>query len=406
MSNRWLAVFLLTTSLFAQDWTQWRGPNRDGAAPAFREPKAWPERLQLLWKQEVGLGYANPVVVDDRVYVHTRQGGNEVVQALSLASGKEMWKHSYPAPYKMVSAAAPHGEGPKSTPVAAEGRLFTFGISGVLAAWDLKTSQQVWAKDFTKEYPTTWPEFGVAMSPIVDRGTVIAHVGGDKEGMLAAFAVANGQVKWSWKGDSPAYASPVIATFDGVRQLVTQSRENIVSLDPATGAVLWKIHFTTEYEQNIITPIMYKDTVILSGLDKGVVAMRPKKAGGNWTTDQVWTNKDLPQYMSTPVLAGDYLYGMTHKKRGAYFCLDARTGATQWVTAGRDGESAALLSAGDSVLILNPDGELLVIRKNPKAFELVRKYKIADSATWAAPAVTGQRLLIKDVTTLALWRIE
>ena len=158
--------------------------------------------------------------------------------------------------------------------------------------------------------------------------------------------------------------------------------------------------------QNIITPILYKDTLILSGLDKGVFAIRPKKSGNVWTTEQVWINNDLPQYMSTPVIAGDYLYGMTHKKKGAYFCLDARTGVTQWVTAGRDGGNAALLNAGDSVLILNPDGELLVLRKNPKAFEPVRKYKVAESATWATPSFAGQRLLIKDVNTLALWRIE
>jgi len=410
MSHRWPAVFLLTLLLAltaaAQDWTQWRGPNRDGAVPAFREPKTWPERLQTVWKQDVGLGYSNPVVVEDRVYIHTRQGGNEVVLAFDLKSGKEMWKQSYPAPYKMVSAAAPHGEGPKSTPVAADGRLFTFGISGVLAAWDLKTSKQIWAKDFTNQYKETWPTFGVALSPVVDHGVVIAHVGGDKEGMLAAFAVGTGEVKWSWKGDGPAYASPIVVTLSGTRQVVTQSRDNIIGVDVANGALLWKIPFTTEYVQNIITPILYKDTLILSGLDKGVFAIRPKKSGNTWTTEQVWINKDLPQYMSTPVLAGDYLYGMTHKKKGAYFCLDARTGTTQWVTEGRNGDNATLLNAGDSVLILNPDGELLVLRKNPKAFDLVHKYKVADSATWATPAFAGQRLLIKDVNTLAMWRIE
>jgi outer membrane protein assembly factor BamB len=390
----------------AEDWPQWRGPNRDGAATALREPKAWPERLQQVWKMDVGIGYANPLVIGARVYLHTRQGGNEVVACFDLETGKQIWKQSYPAPYKMNSAAAGHGEGPKSTPVAAGGRLFTFGISGVLTGWDLATGKQLWGHDFTKEYSETWPDFGVAMSPLVDGNLVIAHAGGNKEGMLAAFDTATGAVKWSWKGDGPAYASPIVVDLGGARQVVTQSRDNIVGVAVSNGQLLWKIPFTTAYTQNIITPVLYKDMLILSGLDKGVFAIRVKKTGTTFSTDKVWENADLPMYMSSPVIAGDYLYGMTHKKKGAYFCLDARTGATQWVTNGRDGDNAALLTTASSLLILNQAGELLVVKQNPKAFEMVRKYQVADSATWAEPSVAGQRLLIKDVNTLALWRIE
>jgi outer membrane protein assembly factor BamB len=401
-----LTLLLSATTIFSQDWPQWRGPNRDGAAAFFREPKAWPERLQQVWKIDVGIGYSNPLVIGNRVYLHTRQGGNEVVACFDLDSAKQIWKQSYPAPYKMNSAATAHGEGPKSTPVAAGGRLFTFGISGVLTAWDLATGKQIWGHDFTKEYKETWPDFGVAMSPVVEGNLLIAHAGGNKDGMLAAFDVATGAVKWSWKGDGPAYASPIVVDLAGTRQVVTQSRDNIVGVAVANGELLWKIPFTTAYTQNIITPVLYEDTLILSGLDKGVFAIRLKKTGGTWSTEKVWENADLPMYMSSPVIAGDYLYGMTHKKKGAYFCLDARTGATQWITSGRDGDNAALLTTPSSILILNDAGELLVLRKNPKNVDIVHQYKVAESATWATPSFAGQRLLIKDVNTLALWRIE
>ena len=425
-----LALLFSATTISSQDWPQWRGPNRDGAAASFREPKAWPERLQQVWKIDVGIGYSNPLVIGNRVYLHTRQGGNEVVACFDLESAKQIWKQSYPAPYKMNSAAASHGEGPKSTPVAAGaiqansasrfagGRLFTFGISGVLSAWDLATGKQIWGHDFTKEYKETWPDFGVAMSPVVEGNLLIAHAGGNKDGMLAAFDVANGAVKWSWKGDGPAYASPIVVDLAGTRQVVTQSRDNIIGVAASSGELLWKIPFTTSYTQNIITPVLYKDTLILSGLDKGVFAIRLKNAGGTWSTEKVWENPDLPMYMSSPVIAGDYLYGMTHKKKGAYFCLDARSGATQWVTSGRDGDNAALLTTPSFILILNDAGELLVLRKNPKNVDIVHQYKVAESATWATPSFAGesgggvrldgagQRLLIKDVNTLALWRIE
>ena len=400
-----LLLFLLMFAS-ATDWTQWRGPNRDGSVPTFREPKAWPERLQRVWRRDVGIGYSNAIVVGNRVYVHTRLGGNEVVAAFDLDTGNPVWKKDYPAPYKMNSAAASHGEGPKSTPAAADGRLFTLGISGVLAAWDLTTGKQIWAKDFTNQFSETWPDFGVAMSPLVDHGSLIAYVGGNKEGMLAAFDAGNGQVKWSWKGDGPAYASPIAVDLGGTHQIVTQSRDAIVGVDAGNGTLLWRVPFTTEYTQNIITPVLYKDTLIFSGINKGVFALRPKKSGAMWTTEKVWENADFPMYMSSPVIAGDYLYGMTHKKRGAYFCLDARTGAAQWTTAGRDADNAALLTAGQSLLILNAGGELLVAKQNPKAFEVVKKYTVSDSATWAAPSIAGDRILIKDTNSLALWRIE
>jgi outer membrane protein assembly factor BamB len=401
-----LTLLLTVKPISSQDWPQWRGPHRDGAAPAFREPKAWPERLQSVWKIEVGIGYSNPLVIGSRVYLHTRQGGSEVVTCFDLDTAKQIWKQSYPAPYKMNPAAASHGEGPKSTPAAAGGRLFTFGISGVLSAWDLATGKQIWGHDFTKEYKETWPDFGVAMSPVVDGNLLIAHGGGNAEGMLAAFDTATGAIQWSWKGDGPAYASPIVVDLEGTRQVVTQSRDNIIGVAVSNGALLWKIPFTTAYEQNIITPVLYKDTLIFSGIDKGVFAIRLKHSGKGWATEKVWENADLPMYMSSPVMAGDYLYGMTHKKKGAYFCLDARTGATQWITAGRDGDNAALLTTASSLLILNDSGELLVVKENPKAYEMVRKYHVADSATWSGPSFAGQRLLIKDVNTLALWRIE
>src|SRR5207249_4079555 len=114
----YLVVLLYAISAAAQDWPQWRGPNRDGVAVGFREPKVWPERLQQVWKVEVGIGYSNPIVIGNRVFIHSRQGGNDVVTAFDLETGKQLWKQIYPAPYKMNSAAVGHGEGPKSTAVA------------------------------------------------------------------------------------------------------------------------------------------------------------------------------------------------------------------------------------------------------------------------------------------------
>ena len=126
------------------DVIQWRGANRDGAVAGFKAPSAWPEQLVQRWKVDVGLGYATPLVVGNRVYIFSRQGEDEVMSALDAASGKVLWRTGYPAPFEMNSAAAPHGKGPKSTPVYSSGRLFSIGMTGIVSACDAETGRRVW----------------------------------------------------------------------------------------------------------------------------------------------------------------------------------------------------------------------------------------------------------------------
>jgi len=164
-------VAMLAGSLcLAKDWPQWRGPNRDGHVAGFVSPEAWPEKLTRQWKAEVGEGHASPVVVGDRVFVFGRQGEEEIVRAMSLADGREVWSQSYSAPYTMRSDAAPHGKGPKSTPVVSGGRLVTLGISGVLTCWDTRSGKLLWQHEFSNDFKRTWPLYGTAMSPVAERG--------------------------------------------------------------------------------------------------------------------------------------------------------------------------------------------------------------------------------------------
>jgi outer membrane protein assembly factor BamB len=159
--------------------------------------------------------------------------------------------------------------------VLADGRLFTLGITGVLSAWDAASGRQLWRKSFETAHRATAPAFGTAMSPVVDGNRLIAFVGGDGDGALTAFDVKTGAPLWAWKGDGPGYASPVIATWDGVRQVVTQSQNALVGVAADTGALLWKRELKTPYEQNSVTPIVSQALVIYSGLDAPLTAVRP-----------------------------------------------------------------------------------------------------------------------------------
>lgn len=393
---------LLVAHATAQDWPQWRGPNRDGAVASFREPESWPEQLTRKWKVEVGLGYATPILVGNRVYMFASQGDNEVMMALDAADGKVVWQTSYSATFTMNPAAARHGRGPKSTPTFANGKLYTLGMTGIVTAFDAAAGKQLWQKPG----PSAGPLYHTAMSALIDRGLVITHVGGHNRGALSAFDANTGEVKWTWNGDGPAYGSPIVAEFEGARQVITFTQENLVGVSAATGELLWRRPFTTRSTQNTITPILYGQTLIVSGLEKGITAFRVLKRENLWVTENVWENTELSLYMTNGVVARDTLFGLSHRNSGQYFAVDAKTGKTLWTSPPRQATNAAIIRAGDLLFMLEDDAEMIVARGSAAGFELLKRYTVADSATWAQPVISGNRVFVKDVSSLALWTLN
>jgi outer membrane protein assembly factor BamB len=385
------------------DWPQWRGPNRDGTLPTFVEPRAWPERLTARWKIDVGTGYASPIVVGNRVYAFSRQQDDEVMRAIDTDSGKVVWDTSYPAPFKMNPATARHGPGPKSTPTYANGRLFTLGISGIVTAFDAATGKQLWQKPA----PPVEPMFHTAQSALVDRGVVILHIGGHNQGALTAFDPATGAVKWSWTGDGPAYGSPIVADIGGTRQVITFSQESLVGVDAASGQLLWRVPFQARSITNSITPLVHDGrTVIVSGQGKPLTAYTITKRNDQWAADLAWENPQLSLSFSNAVLVGDAVFSMSAMNSGQFFWADARTGKTLWTSSPRQAGNAAIVHAGNVLFVLKDDAELMVARASPGAFEPIKTYTVADSATWPAPALSGNRIFVKDISTVALWTVN
>ncbi|MEK6334721.1 MAG: PQQ-binding-like beta-propeller repeat protein [Acidobacteriota bacterium] len=405
-----LLVITLLASLLsvAGDWPQWRGPNRDGMVKDAFVPEVWPKTLTEQWKVTVGVGHASPVESNGRIYVFARQGEEELLMCLDATSGKEIWRSgAQPIAYEMHPAAVAHGKGPKATPVVANGMVYTFGISGVLSAHDAATGKLKWRREFSKDYPKTSPLFGTAMSPVVDSGLVIAHVGGHDKGALTAFDAQTGVTKWSNNADGPAYASPIIITAAGTKQIVTFMQKDVVGVDFATGKILWKLPSKTQYDENSNTVVPYKDMVIISREEQGLSAFRLVKQGAEIVPQQVWVNKDAELYLNTPVLEGNVLFGMTARQKGQFFAIDADTGKTVWQSPGRMGENAAILNlAGKALLFLTNDGNLIVQPAGAKTYSPVAQYTVAASPTWAHPLVLGKRILIKDETTLRSLAIE
>ena len=381
-------------------WPQWRGPARDGVASAFTVPATWPAQLTKKWSATVGVGHASPVVAGNRVVVHTRQGNREVVAAYDFESGKQLWQDGVDAPYTMNPAATGHGPGPKSTPAIADGRVFTLGISGIFSAHDLTTGKLLWRKNA----PPTPPEFGTAMSPMVDGTSVIAFLGGQNAGALTAMDVAKGTVKWQWTGDGPGYSSPILATFAGTRQIIVQSQNKLVSVAATDGRLLWETPIKTPYEQNSVTPLVVGDLLLHAGLDNPTIALRVQTGTDKrWTVTPAWSNELVSMYMSSPAVSGTAVFGLSNKSRGQFFAIDSATGKTLWTTKGRDAENASIVRAGDYLLLATTNSELIVARANAARYEEVKRYTVADSAMWAHPAFAGRTIIVKDVNTLTAW---
>jgi outer membrane protein assembly factor BamB len=191
-----------------------------------------------------------------------------------------------------------------------------------------------------------------------------------------------------------------------VRQVITFTQDNLVGVSAATGDLLWRRPFSVRATRNAVTPVLYGETVIVSGLGKSVTAFRVMKRNDQFAIEDVWDNPDVTMDMSTGVIIGNRLFGFSPRNSGQYFALDAQTGKTLWLSEPRQAENATVVRAGNLWFALEDDAELVVSRGSTNAFEPLRRYTVAESATWAQPVVSGNRVLVKDVSTVALWTVN
>jgi outer membrane protein assembly factor BamB len=379
-------------------WPQWRGPSRNGAVAATATPK-WPEAWKRAWRVDVGEGYSSPVVAGGRVFVHSRKDPEELVTAIDLASGKIVWQQKYTSPFDKNQYAKNMAKGPHSTSLVDGSHVITIGGTGIVSAWNAQTGALAWRKDYSSSVDLSKLFTGTAASPLLEGGSAIVQVGSDVHGgRLIALDPQTGAERWTWKGKGPGYASPVVFTTGGGRQIATMTNGSIEGLDAKTGAALWSVPFPDEWHENIVTPIWTGTHLIVSGTRQGTHAYTLASTGGKWQATEAWKNPEVAMYMSTPVLANGVLYGLSSRKRGQFVAVDAATGALKWATEGRATNHASILLTPSHVLILTTGGELILVKPTAAKYEEERRYTIADSETWAVPVVLAEGLIVRDAT--------
>jgi outer membrane protein assembly factor BamB len=324
-----LLVLLLIsgTRATAQDWPQWRGPNRDAKATGFNAPASWPKTLNKKWQVKVGDGVATPALVDGKLYVFTRQDDKEVLRCLNAATGDEMWQQSY----ESEAANGPAGgfPGPRSSPTVAQGKILTLGVRGLLTCRDAATGNELWKKD---DLAKAWPQFFTASSPIVIDGLCIAQLGGPQDGGIIAYDLTTGQEKWHWMDSGPAYASPVLMTVDGTKVIIAptdagRNQGKLVAVGATDGKLLWDIPYS-EVRYIATTPIVDGSTLVVAGPGTGMTAFKMKKQGDKLFEEKLWSNTDNSVGYNTPVLKDGLVFGITGADQ--LFCLNTQSQKTAW----------------------------------------------------------------------------
>lgn len=396
-----VGVLAVANPLHAQDWTQWRGPNRDGKAPSFQAPAAWPQSLSAKWSVAVGKGDTSPALSQGKLFTFGRKETNEWVQCLDAESGKVLWSRTYPEPFVVTGPSAKH-PGPRGSVAVGQGRVFTLGIAGILTCWDAKNGEILWRKASTNDYDGVPYHSDTSMSPLLVDDLCVVHVGGEGQGTILAIEAASGKIRWKTPCAPSVSSSPVVAEIGGKRQLITLSAKELIGLDLATGALLWQMPFEST-RGNCTTPVVDGARLFVTGEKKGLVCVGIGTQGSEFRATPVWTNMPLVSRMTTPVLHKGSLFGFGDK----FFCADSQSGESSWVVSGGPaaGYYGSLVDCGSVILGQTLKGDLVFFKPETRSYEELARYKVSETELWALPVVSGGRIYVRDAETVSLWNL-
>jgi outer membrane protein assembly factor BamB len=395
---------------WAGDWPQWLGPNRDNSSSEKVVP--WKKAPKVLWRKAVGEGNSSPVVAGGRVFIHAKVEGEneEEVIAFDAKTGKRLWRKTYPRPaFKSL-----YGNGPRATPAVVGGKVYTFGITGVLTCFEAAKGKQLWQVDTLKKFGAKNLFFGMACSPLVEGKHVLVNVGG-KGASVVALNKDTGEMDWKSQDDKASYSSPIIFGKGKERQVVFLTGLGVIGLSPADGTLFWRFPLRDLLFESSTTPVKAGDLLMASSITYGSVGLRLKTAEGKPAAEKVWKNKALTSYFSTPVAVGkEHIYMVTGanplmfgKKASATLrCLEAKSGKELWNRPNVGKYHACLLRTGDNkLLMLEEAGNLVLLDPSPKEYKELARAKVSGE-TWAHPALSDGRLYVRDKKELICLQLE
>jgi outer membrane protein assembly factor BamB len=388
------SVMAIASTAAAEDWPQFLGPGRNAVYSGPPLAETWgAQGPRVAWRKTVGAGFAGPVVVQGRVILFHRIGKEEIVDAIDAGTGAAQWRYAYPTSYRDDFG---FDEGPRAVPVVVDGVVYTFGAEGQLHAIDLAKGTRIWTVDTMQRFEVPKGFFGAAGSPLVEDGRVIANVGGPKAGIVA-FEAKTGKVLWTATDSGASYSSPVGATIAGRRYAIFFTRAGLAGLDAATGQILfqrpWRARIAASV--NAATPVVAGDLIFLSaqyGPGAGVLRLEGSTLTPLWTSDDALSN-----HYATSVHRDGILYGFHGRQEfgQSLRAVELRTGKVRW-SEERFGAGTVTL-AGDRLVILRENGELVLAAAAADGFKPIARAKILMGTVRAYPALSDGFLYARNV---------
>lgn len=415
-TETFVAICFISLILFcsispAEDWPNWRGPRHDGTWSAPDFPQDWkPDQTQLRWKKTIGGGYGGIAVVGDRLYFMDRlkpaEGKDksterERILCYRASDGEFIWQHEYPVEYGTLG----YGNGPRSTPTVADGRVYAFGALGHTFCLDAQTGNVLWSKDPQADFEVQLPEWGLAASPLLYRDLVIVHPGGKNGRCYVALERETGRERWSAGDDPGGYATPIIAETPSGVQMIGWTPEHIVGFNPDSGELLWKIPYKVQYGVSIATPYYHDGIVVVCGYWEGSKGIQLGDSPGD--AKLLWEeNKSLRGLMNPPLFKRGKLFILD--KQFGVTCFEMQTGKKLWddkntlTPRGRNPQANFVWldrDNSDRILALNSEGDLILAEFRPEGYlEIGRRNVIGN--TWASPAFAGKSVYARSDTEL------
>ena len=381
------------------DWPGFRGPDRDGLIRGVRIETDWSRSPPAeLWRRPIGPGVSSFAVRGDRLYTQEQRGDDEVVSSYNVTTGEPVWRHRDAARFWDSHV----GAGPRATPALSDGRVYTFGATGILNALDAGNGAVVWSRNAASDIGAEVPYWGFVSSPLVVDDVVIVAAAG----ALVAYDLATGDPRWFGPDGGEGYSSPHLSMIDGVAQVLLMSGAGVTSVAPTDGALLWEHRWPGI---GIVQPALTADgDVLISMISSGAAPIGTRRIAvahtpGGWTIEERWTSVRLKPSFSDFVVHDGHAYGFD----GSFLaCIDVEDGTRKW-KGGRYGSGQlVLLPDQDVLLVVSERGELALVGAAPDQFTELARFQAIEGKTWNQPVLVGDILLVRNGQEMAAFRLS
>ncbi|MEO5898352.1 MAG: PQQ-binding-like beta-propeller repeat protein [Vicinamibacterales bacterium] len=381
------------------DWSQWRGKNRDGISTERGLLKDWPTGgPTLAWTVKgAGEGYSSFAVSGGKVYTLGARGGTEYTMAFDEATGRKLWEVATGTRF-----SNDRGDGPRGTPTIDGGQVFAYGASGDLAVLDAATGKVGWKINVLEKFGGSNITWGLSESPLVMPDRILVNAGGNSASIVA-LSRKDGSLLWKSGRDQAGYSSGILHAFQGTPQAIFFSASHGVAVDARDGRELWTYGKASNRTANIATPIARGNKVFFSsdyGTGAGLVAL----SGDNnkITATEVYFTREMRNHHASSVLVGDHLYGFSSAILTA---MRFDTGEVAW--RDRSVGKGSTVFADDRLYLFSENGVVGIAEANPAGYREHGRFEIRTGSlpTWSHPVVANGKLYLRDQDTIYAYSV-